>query len=67
MAVVPRLQAEEIEDLGDITSNLTSLQFESALTDEEKSLIHLRRRSHAHTVTVCAQATYFVSILNEAR
>ncbi|KAK2169669.1 hypothetical protein LSH36_8g13001 [Paralvinella palmiformis] len=67
MAVVPKLQAEEIDDLGDITNNLTSLQFESALTEEEKSVIHLRRRSHAHTVTVCAQATYFVSILNEAR
>jgi hypothetical protein len=67
MAVVPKLNSEEIEELGDITSNLPSLQFQSALTDEEKSLVHLRKRSHAHTVTVCAQATYYVTILNEAR
>ena len=67
MAVVPKLKPEEIDELGDITRNLTSLQFQSALTDEERSLLHLRKRSHAHTVTTCAQATYYVTILNEAR
>lgn len=64
MALVPRL--DDI-DMGDITNNLESLQFESALSEEEKKLLVLRKRSHALTVTTCAQATYFVSILNEAR
>lgn len=67
MAVVPKLRPEEIEEIGDITFNLQSLLFESALTEEEKQLLHLRKRSHALTVCACAQATYFVSILNEAR
>ena len=67
MAVVPKLRQEEIEELGDITCNLQSLLFESALTDDEIRLLHLRKRSHALTVTACAQATHFVSILNEAR
>ena len=67
MAVVPKLRQEEIDELGDITYNLKSLLFESALTEEEKQLLHLRKRTHAQTVSVCAQATYFVSIFNEAR
>ena len=64
MALVPRV---EDVDISDITNNLPSLQFESALTGEETKLLGLRKRSHALTVTACAQATYFVSILNEAR
>ena len=67
MAVVPKLREEEIEEFGDITHNLKSLLFESALTEEEKELLNLRKRSHALTVSVCAQTTYFVSIFNEAR
>ena len=51
----------------DITENLETLQFESALSEEEKGLLHLRLRSHALTVTACAQATYFATVLNEAR
>lgn len=51
----------------DITDNLQTLQFESALSDDEKSILYLRIRSHALTVTACAQATYFASVLNEAR
>ena len=55
------------DDSNDITRNLHSLQFDNALTEEEKQLMVLRKRSHALTVSACAQATYLVSILNEAR
>jgi hypothetical protein len=55
------------EDFEDITDNLVSLQFESALAYDEKELLYLRPRSHALTAIACAQATYFVSILSEAR
>lgn len=51
----------------DITTNLESLQFESGLSEIEKRYLNIRTRSHALTVYACAQATYFVSILNEAR
>ena len=67
MALVPKLREEEFEDLGDITHNLPSLQFESALTDEEMESLHMRKRSHALTVYTCAQATYFASVYNETR
>ncbi|XP_072031750.1 NADP-dependent oxidoreductase domain-containing protein 1-like [Amphiura filiformis] len=53
--------------VGDITKDLPSLQFENALTEEEVSYIDLRARSHAITVSACAQATYLAAILNEAR
>ena len=67
MAVVPKLQQSEIDEIGDITVNLQSLSFESALSEDEKQLIGLRKRSHALSVTACAQATYFISVVNEAR
>lgn len=51
----------------DITENLQTLQFESALSEDEKKILDLRIRSHALTVTACAQATYFASVLNEVR
>jgi hypothetical protein len=68
MALATRLQ-QPIEDKSpsDITLNLSSLQFESALDQDEKELQYLRKRAHALTVTSCAQATYLVSILHEAR
>jgi len=68
MALATRLQ-QPLEDKtpADITSNLPSLQFESALGDDEKQFQYLRKRAHCLTVTSCAQATYLVSILNEAR
>ena len=67
MAVVPKMQQSEIDEIGDITTNLHSLSFESALSDTEKDLIGLRKRSHALSVIACAQATYFISVVNEAR
>lgn len=70
MAVALAAKADHFKDpadIGDVTNNLTSLQFESALAEDEKQLLVLRDRAHALTVTACAQATYFVSILNEAR
>ncbi|XP_071963820.1 NADP-dependent oxidoreductase domain-containing protein 1-like [Antedon mediterranea] len=51
----------------DITKDLPSLQFENGLSDLERDYMCLRSRSHALTVSVCAQATYFIAILNEAR
>ncbi|KAI0222767.1 NADP-dependent oxidoreductase domain-containing protein 1 [Lamellibrachia satsuma] len=61
------ISAEEDNSGVDITESLESLKFIDALSDEEKQLVHLRKRSHALTATACAQATYFVCILNEAR
>jgi len=65
--VAEAISTEEDDSGIDITESLGSLNFEDALSDEEKQLVHLRKRSHALTATACAQATYFVCILNEAR
>ncbi|CAH3161459.1 unnamed protein product [Porites evermanni] len=51
----------------DVTANLPSLQFEAALTHQEKELLYLRGRSHALTVSACAQAAFLVAVLNDAR
>ena len=67
MALMTRLQKAPQDNANDITKNLFSLQFESALNDEEKELLHLRARSHAISVYHCAQATYFVEILRDIR
>ncbi|KAL8613758.1 hypothetical protein ACOMHN_029615 [Nucella lapillus] len=67
MALMTRLQKPTQDNANDITKNLFSLQFESALSEEEKELLHLRARSHAISVYQCAQATYFVEILREIR
>ena len=68
MALATRLQKPPEENTAvDITENLQTLQFESALTDAEKELQYLRKRAHALTVYSCAQAAFLVSILNEAR
>lgn len=55
------------EDKQDITRNLPSLTFESALDDNELLLLHLRQQSHAHTVQVCASSAFLISVLNEVR
>ena len=65
--LVPKLTQEEIDEFGDICHNLQSIQFESALTENEAELVYLRKRAHALTVFTCAQATYFASIFSEAR
>ncbi|CAH1790765.1 unnamed protein product, partial [Owenia fusiformis] len=69
MALVtkPTSTGTSIENVTDITNNLPTLQFESALSEDERLLLPLRARTHAITVTACAQAAYFVSILNEVR
>lgn len=68
MALMKRLQKSAVDITPiDITHNLESLQFESALDDAEKQLLVLRKRSHALTVTACAQATFVANILHEAR
>ncbi|EDV27427.1 uncharacterized protein TRIADDRAFT_53113 [Trichoplax adhaerens] len=51
----------------DITRNLPSLQFQSAFDETDGHYLHLRIRSYILTVAACAQATYFVSVLNELR
>ncbi|XP_038073515.1 NADP-dependent oxidoreductase domain-containing protein 1-like [Patiria miniata] len=53
--------------IGDITRDLPSLKFENAISEEEAQYLVLRTRSHAITVSACAQATYFAAVLNEAR
>ncbi|XP_067681769.1 NADP-dependent oxidoreductase domain-containing protein 1-like [Haliotis asinina] len=67
MALLTRLSAKNDDTNSDITRNLHKLQFESALSEEERKLLVLRARSHAIAVSLCAQATYFVDILNEGR
>ena len=68
MALATRLQKPLEENTAvDITENLQTLQFESALTDAEKELQYLRKRAHALTLYSCAHAAFLVSILNEAR
>ena len=57
----------DVQHIADITDNLPSLQFDSALSTEEKKMLILRKRAHAQNASACAQATYFVSVLNEAR
>ncbi|XP_070576714.1 NADP-dependent oxidoreductase domain-containing protein 1-like [Ptychodera flava] len=54
-------------NVSDITRDLPSLQFENALTDEERGYLVLRARCHAINVSLCAQAAYFIAILNDAR
>ncbi|RDD44387.1 NADP-dependent oxidoreductase domain-containing protein 1 [Trichoplax sp. H2] len=51
----------------DITRNLPSLQFQSAFDETDGHYLHLRIRSYILTVAACAQATYFISVLNELR
>lgn len=51
----------------DITRNLPSLTFESALDEEELQLLYLRKQSHAHTVLVSSTCAFLVHIMNEAR
>ncbi|XP_005094709.1 NADP-dependent oxidoreductase domain-containing protein 1 [Aplysia californica] len=68
MALVTRLQAsQKQETTNDITRNLLSLQFESALTDEEREFLDLRARNHAISVTQCALVTVMVDIFKKAR
>ena len=62
-----RLKKTPDDNANDITKNLFSLQFESALNEDEKELLHLRTRSHAISVNQCAQATFFVEVLKEVR
>ncbi|XP_072163621.1 NADP-dependent oxidoreductase domain-containing protein 1-like [Diadema setosum] len=62
------LDVGSVGKLNDITKDLPSLQFETAIPkDEQGPYLLLRKRSHAVTVTACAQAAYFVAVLNEAR
>lgn len=69
MALVTRLQNSQAsqEATNDITRNLLSLQFESALNDEERELLVLRARSHAISVTQCALSTVMVDIFKKTR
>jgi len=68
MALVTRLQASvKSEPTNDITRNLPSLQFESALSEEERLFLDLRVRNHAISVTQCALVTVMTDIFKKAR
>lgn len=68
MALATRLSKVTPEEgITDITQNLTSLQFENALNGNPEDLVRLRKRAHAISVNICAQATYFTDILGDAR
>lgn len=55
------------ENIIDITRNLPSLTFESALDEEELILLHLRQQSHAHTTIVAASCSFLTHVLNDTR
>ena len=55
------------ENKQDITRNLPSLTFESALEEDELQLLHLRQQSHSHTSVVAASCSFLTYILNETR
>ncbi|KAI8788266.1 NADP-dependent oxidoreductase domain-containing protein 1 [Biomphalaria glabrata] len=67
MALVSRTQDPVLSNSLFITKNLPSLEFENALSEDEKQLLHLRNNSHAILVTQCALATAIVNILNAAK
>ena len=51
----------------DISAGLPSLQFETALTQEQSLLLPLRTRAHCTTVECLAGACYLVSVMNGVR
>lgn len=51
----------------DLTANLSSLSFESGLTDDEKNLLYLRTRSSALTASGCAHASFLVNLVHSLR
>ena len=55
------------ENKQDITRNLPSLTFESALDEDELNILYLRQQSHAHTTLVAASCAFLAHILNEMR
>ena len=55
------------ENVNDMTSDLSSLNFETALSPEELQYLPLRVRHHCFSVTSCAYAVYIVSTFNELR
>ncbi|XP_074646105.1 NADP-dependent oxidoreductase domain-containing protein 1-like [Tubulanus polymorphus] len=51
----------------DITANLPTQQFESAISEEFEQYMVLRKRSHAINCVICAQTVYFCTVLNQVR
>ncbi|XP_065916850.1 NADP-dependent oxidoreductase domain-containing protein 1-like [Dysidea avara] len=51
----------------DIVKNLSSLDFEVGLAEvsNDPGLLPLRMKSYAHSITVCAQSVYIISLLND--
>ena len=66
-ALLFRGSEDSQQDNADITRNLPSLTFESALDEDEQSIMHIRQQSHAHTVITCASMSFLGCILNEVR
>ncbi|XP_043929844.1 NADP-dependent oxidoreductase domain-containing protein 1 [Protopterus annectens] len=51
----------------DIMANLASLQFEHGLTEDEKSLVHLRDHAIALTISTSVHAAFFCRLLSTVR
>ena len=58
--------SSKINKFEDITYNLSNLQFEADLSQEEKQFIYLRKQCHALSAVACTQATYLVLQLHDA-
>nr|XP_043903085.1 NADP-dependent oxidoreductase domain-containing protein 1 [Solea senegalensis] len=51
----------------DVTAKLSSLSFESGLSEEEKKLLHLRARAAGLTFCGCAHAPYLCKVMRSLR
>ncbi|XP_067471256.1 NADP-dependent oxidoreductase domain-containing protein 1 isoform X1 [Thunnus thynnus] len=51
----------------DLTANLSSLSFETGLTEDEKNLLYLRPRSAGLTVCGCAHASFLCGLVQSLR
>ena len=67
MALIAQDVNDKFETKHDITENLTSLQVECALRNEEKQLLYLKSRYHAVCLHQCAHVTFFVDLVRKIR
>ncbi|XP_053191137.1 NADP-dependent oxidoreductase domain-containing protein 1 [Scomber japonicus] len=51
----------------DLTANLSTLSYESGLTEDEKNLLYLRARFSALTVCGCTHASFLVNLVHSLR
>ena len=70
MSLQKHLSSHELsksKNVNDMTSDLSSLNFETAISSEEQVYLPLRARHHCFSVASCACAVYIVSTFNEFR